>query len=80
MNLTQDDLDAWRANPVTEYLMGLMSQHLKERQVEYKDMYWEGAPTDNSTYAFAKAYESILTSLMEADADDFAQLESADAK
>lgn len=81
MNLTQDDLDAWRVNPVTEYL----TEIIRKKEDFVKDSIlsdtWYSGEVDQNRMIHCKAVGLVLEALIEATADDFMAMEAQlDAK
>ena len=75
MNLTQDDLDAWRLNPVTEYLLEISRRQAATIKADILDDVWEKGEVNRARAINCQAIEQIVNDYLTATAADFMFME-----
>ena len=73
--LTKDSLEAWRAHPVTEHLLGALRDYCKALKKDAQEQWWETGEVDGTYLVHIKAREALVVDLMEASVEDFDVLE-----
>ena len=77
MNLTQDDLDAWRLNPVTGYLLEISRQQAATIKADILSDTWESGEVDRDRMIRCQCTEQIVNDYLTATADDFMFMEDS---
>jgi hypothetical protein len=74
MKLTDDDLAAWRALPVSEFIKDALGQSLSLQIQACKDAAWAGPPwSEARRLALHKAF-AIWEDMFESSAEDFIEI------
>ena len=80
-NLSQDDLEAWRAIPVAECIRAAITRSLQAQQDMAQAAYWAGRPWSEADRLALIRAQALFEDWFEASADDFkAMMEQLDDK
>lgn len=75
MNLTQEDLEAWRVNPVTEYLLGISERQTQAIKADILADAWESGRVDRDRLVQCQSAEQIVNDYLTASSEDFIMME-----
>lgn len=68
--LTDEELDAWRAQPTTELLRGIVKRSLAVQKDAALQAYWAGTPWTDSELSALRKNEELWDDFFQSSADD----------
>lgn len=69
-NLTDEELDAWRANPVTETMRAVLSRAYEAQKDAALQAYWGGNPWPQEDLKALRRTRDVVEDFFESSADD----------
>jgi hypothetical protein len=75
--LDDNDLESWRANPVTEWILDLLQQRARLSRETILEQFWSGVEVSPAELARGQEQEEVTRDLMESSAEDFNETKEA---
>ena len=69
--LTQEELEEWRSNPVTEWLLAVLRKGCASNKAGLQAQLWADGKCDPETLGRVKAQEELIEDLMETGCEDW---------